>query len=243
MILRRIIKHVQSQDWSAVVIDFVIVVVGVYIGIQAQTWNTARENREIERQYLESLHDRVSIMIEDNKSRVEANRDRLAMLREVAENLETNGENMHLEMRHCDAIASSHIYVGRISVPPAIEELISTGRLQLIRNSEVRLAIVSYSQSIEGYRQLNTDIQSDRVVLSRLYPCMIRLDLQDDAVAECNFEAMRQSPAFLNDFADNSYRHEAYVSSVVVGQRELRMSLHLELDRELSISHSNDLLD
>ena len=243
MILRRIIQHVRQQEWTAIVIDLFVVVVGVYIGIQAQTWNAARENREIERQYLHSLHDQISNMIAENESRVQANRDRLTELSEVAEYLGTVGENTNLEMRHCSSISSSHIYVGRISVPSTIEELISTGRLQLIKNSLVRSAIVSYSQTIEGYRQLNTDIQSDRVVLSRLYPSMIRLDLQDDENVECDFEAMRRSLAFLNDFADNSYRHESYVNNVVVGQQDLRMSLHFELDRELGISHSDDLLD
>lgn len=35
MLLRRVIEHVEAQDWFAVGTDFVIVVVGVMIGIQA----------------------------------------------------------------------------------------------------------------------------------------------------------------------------------------------------------------
>jgi len=107
----------------------------------------------------------------------------------------------------------------------------------------VRLAIISYSQTIEGYRQLNTDIQSDRMVLSRQYSSMITLNLLDDNDAKCDFEAMRRSLAFRNDLADNSYRHAAYVRDVVVGQQDQRMNLHFVLDRELGISHSDDLLD
>jgi hypothetical protein len=34
MILRSVTKHVQEQNWFAVFIDFFIVVVGVFIGIQ-----------------------------------------------------------------------------------------------------------------------------------------------------------------------------------------------------------------
>ena len=33
MLLRRVIEHVNTQNWFAVGIDFVIVVVGVVIGI------------------------------------------------------------------------------------------------------------------------------------------------------------------------------------------------------------------
>ena len=128
--------------------------------------------------------------------------------------------------------------MGRIVVPPTIEELLSTGRLQLIRNGEMRLAIITYSQTIEGYRQLNEDIQADRAVLSRRHPSMITLGLQDSEDAKCDFEAMRQSPAFRNELADNSYRHGSYVRDVVIGQQDLRIHLHELLDRELGISHS-----
>ena len=42
MILRRVIEHVKTQNWTAVALDFVIVVVGVFIGIQVSNWNAAR---------------------------------------------------------------------------------------------------------------------------------------------------------------------------------------------------------
>lgn len=45
MLLRRISKHVKDQNWFAVGIDFVIVVIGVFIGIQVANWNDTRTNR------------------------------------------------------------------------------------------------------------------------------------------------------------------------------------------------------
>ncbi|MEO1015115.1 MAG: hypothetical protein AAFX08_08000 [Pseudomonadota bacterium] len=50
MILRRVIEHVRAQNWTAVALDFVIVVVGVFIGIQVANWNDARGDRLHERQ-------------------------------------------------------------------------------------------------------------------------------------------------------------------------------------------------
>lgn len=52
MLLRRVMKHVQDQNWFAVGVDFVIVVIGVFIGIQAANWNAAREDRANETLYL-----------------------------------------------------------------------------------------------------------------------------------------------------------------------------------------------
>lgn len=42
MILRRVIEHVRKQEWTAIWIDLVIVVVGVFIGIQVSNWNAER---------------------------------------------------------------------------------------------------------------------------------------------------------------------------------------------------------
>ena len=55
MILRRVIAHVRNQEWAAIAIDFVIVVLGVFIGIQVSNWNENRALRERERTHLEQL--------------------------------------------------------------------------------------------------------------------------------------------------------------------------------------------
>jgi hypothetical protein len=55
MLLRRFIEHVKDQNWSAVGLDFVIVVLGVFIGIQVSNWNDARRDSALARNYLERL--------------------------------------------------------------------------------------------------------------------------------------------------------------------------------------------
>ncbi|HET6912704.1 MAG TPA: DUF6090 family protein [Rhodanobacteraceae bacterium] len=41
--LRHAIVHLRRQDWTAVFIELVVVVVGVFIGVQASNWNEQRE--------------------------------------------------------------------------------------------------------------------------------------------------------------------------------------------------------
>ena len=45
MLLRRVTEHIKAQNWFAVCIDFVIVVVGVVIGIEVANWNDVRNNK------------------------------------------------------------------------------------------------------------------------------------------------------------------------------------------------------
>lgn len=55
MILRRVREHVATHNWFAVAIDLAIVVVGVFLGTQANNWNEARLERGKARVYRERL--------------------------------------------------------------------------------------------------------------------------------------------------------------------------------------------
>ena len=50
MIFKRAIAKLRAQDWAAITIELLIVIIGVFIGIQAANWNSARlERRETAR--------------------------------------------------------------------------------------------------------------------------------------------------------------------------------------------------
>ena len=45
MILQRLATSIRNQDWFTVVIETLIVVFGVFIGLQVNTWSGARADR------------------------------------------------------------------------------------------------------------------------------------------------------------------------------------------------------
>ena len=55
MILRRITQHVKEQNWTAIAIDFVIVVTGVFLGIQLGNWNEDRAEARLGQDYTERV--------------------------------------------------------------------------------------------------------------------------------------------------------------------------------------------
>ena len=55
MLLRHVIEHVRDQNWIAVGIDFVIVVIGVFVGIQVANWNEALADERLGRVYAARL--------------------------------------------------------------------------------------------------------------------------------------------------------------------------------------------
>jgi len=59
MIMRRLAQSLKEQNWTAICIEFVLLVVGVFLGIQVANWNAARIERALEATYLSRLADDV----------------------------------------------------------------------------------------------------------------------------------------------------------------------------------------
>ena len=55
MILRRLAQSLKQQNWTAIWIEFILLVSGVFLGIQVANWNSARVERALEATYLSSL--------------------------------------------------------------------------------------------------------------------------------------------------------------------------------------------
>jgi len=56
MLLYRITENLKAQNWVAVWLDFVIVVVGVFLGFQITAWYQSRQDVDRGHRYLERLH-------------------------------------------------------------------------------------------------------------------------------------------------------------------------------------------
>ncbi|MEP4484813.1 MAG: hypothetical protein ABJ013_04215 [Halioglobus sp.] len=80
MILRSLTNHVKDQNWFAVWIDFAIVVVGVFIGIQVANWNDERASK---RDYLHAL-DRAEVEISENIAFIDTEAEAIAQSLSIA---------------------------------------------------------------------------------------------------------------------------------------------------------------
>lgn len=60
MLLRRLVDALRAQNWTAIWIEFLLLVTGVFLGIQAANWNQARVDRARERLLLGDLRAEVA---------------------------------------------------------------------------------------------------------------------------------------------------------------------------------------
>jgi len=60
MIPRRLYEHVRNHNWFAVLIDFIVVVVGVFVGVQVSNWNESVKDRSRTERVIETLRESLS---------------------------------------------------------------------------------------------------------------------------------------------------------------------------------------
>ncbi len=164
MILRRAVEHAKAQNWFAVALDFVIVVVGVFFAIEVANWNQSRQDRQEERRYYGQLlvdlrADLDTLMTAQRRADLH---DDAAQL--VIERLSGKAPFQASRGQMATAI---HI-AGFINIPHAsrgtYDELINTGNLGLLRNSQLKSRIAHYYGAFERDRQWDSllrDQQSD----------------------------------------------------------------------------------
>jgi len=136
MISRRLAEYVKHHNWFAVAIDFVIVVLGVFIGLQVQEWNTARQDRAKGQAYTARL-------IEDLSYEAWNYEYLIAYYKDVRENAErtlasiAGGTALSDEQFVISAYRASQ-YVFNETRRSTYDEMIATGEIGLIADQRLR---------------------------------------------------------------------------------------------------------
>ena len=65
MIIKRVVNQFRAQDWTALISELVIVVVGIFIAIQADHWWEQQDDLRQEQLYIERLTEDIERDITD----------------------------------------------------------------------------------------------------------------------------------------------------------------------------------
>ncbi len=243
MILRKFMKHVSEQNWFAVGLDVLVVITGIFLGMQVSEWNEARKDRIEEGVYLNRLHGEViegrKIFVTDFAMMADTEKK----LEETLAVLSGNDNKTQLGRQHCFAIFASHIYVQRAVAIPTLTEIMANGQLSTLQNDNLKQALVSYLLGRDGLKGLVEHLESVMLVISRKYSHLISLDYRIRDLAsyksfdnKCDFDTMKGDAGFMNDLIDNAAKQYDFVRFSLEQSESLR-KIHAILDAELGIEH------
>ncbi len=148
MILRRLTQHVKDQNWLAVWLDFLIVVLGVFIGIQVSNWNADRVTRQEEAQWIERLTVEFTAMQKKNaprRDKVMIYARRTGALIDLIRAGELPEDEAEVRL-YLDAAWSN---MGVMSMSSTFQELINSGSLAKIESPGLRSALTRYGQVLD----------------------------------------------------------------------------------------------
>ena len=169
MLLRRVIQHVKTQNWFAIGIDFVIVVVGVFIGIQVSNWNAARAEAARADSYLQRLYEDVSddiVMLAERQAlwarQMQLGREALAATA-VRPGEQARAWEIVRAFHHASNSVPLHLRDGTYA------DMVSAGQLGLIEDTELRDRTTLYYTSSWGI-DLSSIIPEYRMAVRRIIP-------------------------------------------------------------------------
>jgi hypothetical protein len=223
VLLRRVTKHLKAQDWFAVFVDFVIVVVGVFVGLQVQDWNDSRKERVEENILMDRLLVETQSLLDAHERELASFRLRAAVLIGVTPVLFSQAPSRAITAQECRFISGSHVYRRPSDEIPVHDEMLATGRFDLLQNAKLKDHLREYLLLRERSRAYYEEAINELFRLHSRFPSLIvvrRLPASSDGdanwgglsgdgyrwVPECDVDKMRESTAFLNEYVDNVSR-------------------------------------
>ncbi|NOX96221.1 MAG: hypothetical protein GXP04_14350 [Alphaproteobacteria bacterium] len=180
MLLRRITEHVKAQNWLAVGIDFLIVVIGVFVGLQVSNWNDAR-----------SLNSKSALFTERLKSDLRYEAWNYQYLIEYFDDVQTSGYRALNALTGNTQLSDEALlinayratqYLVNYRSRSTFDELTSTGALDLIHDENLRnTALWVYNTPVFE----DTALGSDSMQYRELFRMLVPLEVQDALLEKC----------------------------------------------------------
>lgn len=246
MILRRIGQAIRRQDWFVVFIELMIVVLGIYIGLQVDDWQQLREDRRDERDFMARLHEDLLLADELASRLLQRRLNLLDDLASASDVVFGRAQRDTLTLKECEAIGNSRFLNIVISDLPSVTELQAAGRIGIIEDAELRFAVISLQQKSRAVHELIPFHTETRADLPNTFPELVRAEAYYDEDLEeyqqryqCDLSGMRASPAFKAGLALNVDSYDAYLRDLLRPWTDQFERVHALVDAKLGISHAD----
>lgn len=178
MLLRSLATHIEEQNWTAIWIDLLIVVVGVFIGIQVSNWNDERVRDRDSKEFTARLTEDLKHEAWLYQSTIEYYDDVLANAERVVAVLEGRAELDDKALLIAAFRATQFTFALRSRA--TFDELASTGRIDLIKDDDLREAaiLIFGFQAYDLFMNLGAD-SGYRETFRMFIPTQVQLALAE----------------------------------------------------------------
>jgi hypothetical protein len=186
VILRRLSQSLKEQNWTAITIEFVLLVAGVFLGIQVSNWNDDREIRQRSELFTARLISDLRVEAWGYEYLIGYNRDVLASARRALDAL--TGDAPLSDEQFLIAAYRASQYESQDRRRATYDELVSTGTIGLITNQKLRQTAVGIYSTTLIDQTMNEAKQSEyRLIFRRTLSAQV----QQALLARCGDRLVR----------------------------------------------------
>lgn len=211
MILRRVSQDLRSQNWIGFGVDLAIVVLGIFLGLQASQWYEHRQEMGMERTILERLGEDFESIEAGAQSAIRFHQEQIAALEQMQNALRDREMDPVKEQQFLTGLSDAMGYDLGPGRSGTYVEILSSGYFRLLRSQELRKALTEYDDSVQKADYLFSTFQQGQrrheTVFNRHFARGPTRSFAADAmpsgvmymhgeVAEFNFESMKNDSEF-----------------------------------------------
>ena len=170
MILRRFMQHVREQEWFAVWIDLLVVVIGIFLGLQVTDWNAARQDRLTEHKYiarlLETTDENISLLEQHKTLNVTLSSNQRKLLAYLSKEIISEEERTFLKQNLPLVVTWRNVGLNT----GFLESLLNSGEWRIIKNPTLQELLPGVAAEAD---ELNRQIDYFRDWATALLPELI----------------------------------------------------------------------
>ena len=210
MILRRLTRALAEQNWFTVVLEVLIVVVGIFIGLQVDDWNEARKDRAREAEFLDRIDAELALDIDEFDRSIALAETRAGDAELILASLADPTLPMRQPTDFVRAIVRAGFTYSAVISDHTFEEIKSAGELGIVRDVNLRASITRYYQQRnqtgqwDYVREMNQTEYIKRQVGIVSTPHLLAFSLSRAGMeatpeeASAAFEQMRERPNYID---------------------------------------------
>jgi len=212
MILRRLAFAFRKQDWFTVMVEIIIVVLGVFIGLQVNNWNEARQHQNSEAKYLDRFADEIEMTIAQIRDERAFSQDAVGTIENfTAQLFRSSATDEELVSAANDFLTTGALFANFKPNRTTFDDLITTGNFDIIGDETIQRSLIGlHARYDDAESTIEGNIAWIQQGEDRIY---YQFDaFRHDARTQALFDSATQE-ALAEDIRNNRYllrRHAAF---------------------------------
>ena len=237
MILRRFMAHFSDQNWFAVGLDVIVVVVGIFLGMQVTEWNDNRKEAETSGFIHQKLVADFTTIEDQAKFRVAFHQERTENLQYLLKVIRREEKEPYAMDRLKDALSIGDTNWENPRHSVVWTSLVANDQMDLVANEALRQALAEYERGLAeaegGLKRLGSMMNESHNVFFRY------TEFSPDFDIEAYINSFTMSVPIQSFDLQAMHDDKAYHAAV---SQHMRLQYYMTLNHQINLLNAEEVL-